>query len=339
MATKKIMGRARLADAMERLVKALKAERDPGKRAIIKARIKALRARKTARKTGGKASSAAKASVSKSRAMVPTGGIRTRKEAVHGKTDRRKKALVKGSTLPSTDVKTPKPKTKAPSKAPSKKTPSRVRGRGKGGLLLGGLAAAGAGLGLYQGSKIKEKVDQGREAMRREAERDKAKKTPPKTTPPKKTAPGKKSPVVRGKDVAVTSKIPRVNVYKAKLDAASKMKGPEGIQAKEAAIAGFATILAGQVPGVAKTADSIAGVLGRNLKSLGLAGLGAGTVYLIAKELAAHRKSKPSPTATGIRKGLKALKGDNKKRMVTGYRPSRHPSRRMKKKQFEQRSR
>jgi len=205
-------------------------------------------------------------------------------------------------------------------------------------------------LGLYQGSKIKEKVDQGKEAMRREAERDKAgkkpapkttppKKTPPKKTPPKKTAPGKKSPVVRGKDVAVTSKIPRVNVYKAKLDAASKMKGPEGVQAKEAAIAGFATILAGQVPGVARTADSIAGVLGRNLKSLGLAGLGAGTVYLIAKELAAHRKSKPSPTATGIRKGLKALKGDNKKRMVTGYRPSRHPSRRMKKKQFEQRSR
>lgn len=91
---------------------------------------------------------------------------------------------------------------------------------------------------------------------------------------------------------------------------AESLKGsPEGVTAKEAAVAAAATAIAGQVPGINRTAHDIAGFLGKNLRPLGLAGIAAGSVALIAKELAAHRKGKDSPTRSGIRKGMDYLKG------------------------------
>jgi len=224
-----------------------------------------------------------------------------------------------------------------PPKIKDKAKPKRRLGRkGKAGLLIGGgLALAEGARRLFGGKKEQKKPVRtekpgGKSALfdrqSKKIQEKMGKKAPVAKKPvqaAKKPMPKtKKSPIVRGKEAAL--KRPTVNVYspqRKRLDAAMAMKGNEGIQAKEAAIAGFATVLASQVPGINRTANDIAGVLGKNLKSLGLAGLGAGTVYLIAKELAAHRKQKPSPTASGIRKGLDALKGDNKGKSVSGYRP------------------
>ena len=153
------------------------------------------------------------------------------------------------------------------------------------------------------GSKTREKLGQ---------KAAPAPKTAPKVAP--KAAPkAKQSPVVSGKETVVRFK-PLAPTVRRRIKAA---ESGGDIQGKEVAIAAAATALAGQVPGLNRTANDIAGFLGKNLAPLGLAGIAAGSVWLIAKELAAHRKGKSGPSAKGIRKGLDMIGGKSAKRKAS----------------------
>lgn len=85
-----------------------------------------------------------------------------------------------------------------------------------------------------------------------------------------------------------------------------------GMTGEEVAIATFATAIAGHVPGLYKTADQISGFLGKNLKPLGMAGISAGIVYLIANYLASRRKGTSSAVGKGLVKAKKFISSGSK---------------------------
>ena len=241
---------------------------------------------------------------------------------------------------------------KASKKTGKKVTPDTLKKMAKKGSrksLIGliGAAAAAALLGTYfanRGEK-KAKVEppiKGKKPISAPTFDDEGKRQVPKEKLPK----GKKAPLTkkdadvrfgkgRGKKAVAQKKGAKskfakpetVQQAKARLRTGkSKVRGGKGfITGGEAATAAFVTTLASKVPGIHKTADSIAGFLGTRLKSLGMAGLAAASVYAIAKALAAHRKgtkfkdevmnktAEKKPARTKLEQGRKALAKTQKK--------------------------
>ena len=117
---------------------------------------------------------------------------------------------------------------------------------------------------------------------------------------PKPKAPAKETPKKVKKSVA---KAKRIGPEKAVIapQTARKMhtlrqrhgitRGGD-ITGEEAFIAAAATAIGGQVPGIYKASESIAGFLGKNLQPLGLAGLAGGATYAIARYLSRRRQGK-----------------------------------------------
>lgn len=142
--------------------------------------------------------------------------------------------------------------------------------------------------------------DHPRTKEREEAEA--AAKATAKTASEKKAAPAKKTEkaATPGKTLAKGTK---VAPQKAKIapQTARKVRAlrqthgirPGGnITGEEAFIAAAATAIGGQVPGLYKTAENIAGFLGKNLRPLGLAGLAGGATYAIATYLSRRRQGR-----------------------------------------------
>ncbi len=330
-----VAGRKRLEAELKKLINALRTSTSPSSRRILAKRIKEIRgqmkggtvgapSRKekaaAARERGAKRPSGRKKTVSKSKAMVK------RKRTLPEKKDFPLRA--QGDTRPAVR------KTKADAADKARlavkyggKGTKAAKGLSKGklGLIAAGGAAALGGLGLMQ-KKQTERFDKAAKAKKKSSLFDRqsakikekmgakpavAKKAPVRKAPVSK-APVKK-PVVSKKAVTVTpGKSPvKVRTFAAprrRMKEAEGLGGSDGIQAREAAAAAFATAIAGQVPGINKTANDISGFLGKNLKPLGMAGLAAGSVYLIAKALARHRKGSGPKASTKVSRGMAALR-------------------------------
>ena len=282
--------------------------------------------------------------VMKTGKKLPTTPRQKTKTGKHYPIAKRKGTAV-GSTLPDLAKKASKKTGKKVSADALKKMAKKGSRKSLIGLI--GAAAAAALLGTYfanrgdKKAKVKPPI-KGKKPVTAPVFDDEGKKQVPKEKLPK----GKKKAPLTKKDADVRfgkgrgkkagakgvktkfAKPESVQQAKARLRTGkSKVRGGKGfITGGEAATAAFATTLASKVPGIHKTANSIAGFLGKRLKPLGLAGLAAASVYAIAKALAAHRKgtkfkdelmnktAEKKPARTKLEQGRKALASVNKKR-------------------------
>ena len=170
--------------------------------------------------------------------------------------------------------------------------------RGKLALAAAGIGAVAGAIGLTGGKKKKASAEPVRteveekapEPMAKAPEKapEKAPQTAPKAKPGAKVA--TKAPVVKAKTVKPQRISGRAGERVMKLRQRYNIPSGGSITGEEAFVAAAATAIGGQVPGLYKTADQIAGFLGQNLKPLGLAGLAGGATYVIARYLSRRRR-------------------------------------------------